>query len=100
MAILVQSSKFKLQLERKATTCSKGQQEAFYLQDELAEVICAHPQEMYSAAHVRFNEHKDSSSFSKLPITPTHSQDNKTCAKLPMLNVRASKNLRDIENFP
>ena len=32
------------------------QQEIFYLQDELAEVIRAHPQEMYCAAYVRLNE--------------------------------------------
>ena len=34
------------------------QQEAFYLQDELAEVIYAHPQKMNCAAHVRFNKCK------------------------------------------
>ena len=43
--------------------CSEQQHEVFYLQDELAEMICAHPQETYCAAHVRFNEYKDSSSF-------------------------------------
>jgi hypothetical protein len=59
-----------------------------------------------AAAHVRFNERKNSSSFSKFQIAPTYPQDTQTYAELLMLdstNVRilqVSKNLRDIENFP
>ena len=67
-------------LERKATACSEYQQEVFYLQDELAEVICAQPQETYCAGLFRFNECKDSSSLSKIPIMPTCIQETQACA--------------------
>ena len=89
IALLMRSSNLKLQalqasrpgkLERKATACSEYQQEVFYLQEELAEVICARPQETCCAGLVRFNECKDSSSLSKLPIVPTCIQETQACA--------------------
>ena len=59
----IQASSFKLQqLERKATTCSEGRQEVFYLQDELAEVIGAHAQETYMS---------DSTNMKTLQVFPS-----------------------------
>jgi hypothetical protein len=92
------------QLKRKATTCLEYQQEVFYLQDELAEVICARLQEKFTA--LLMADSSECKGGSKLPIVPTPSRETQACAVLScstQTNVRilqASKNLRDIENFP
>ena len=100
MALLMRSSNFKPQVpqqpERKATTFSEYQQEVFYLQDELAEVRCAHLQEMYCAALVRFKECKDSSSISKLLITHTKSLKKPRRMPSPKFD---STNVKDCSSF-
>ena len=76
MALLMRSSILNPQAGTQEAPTSRAQgdnKKYFYLQGELAEMIYAHwhLQETYFAALVRFNECKDSSSFSKHPIAHT-----------------------------